>query len=149
MKFTALLSLAVLASHGAAHAASGIACQPQVLRKGDTLVVTFKNVPHPAEVMITGPNVPRTSRPSSRFISLTPNPGGADKGFSAFAKAKTLELQDSAPLRKIGGAEDDNGPDKGLSTFYAPGQYKIVVGKNLETDDGTPRYGSCTVAYRP
>ena len=149
MNFTTVLPLAFFALCGAAHAASNIACQPQILKKGGILTITFKDVPHPAEVLIEGPNVPRTSGPSSRSISATPSSNGADNGFSAFAKAKTMELQESAPLPKIGGSTPDNGPYKSLSTFYAPGRYKIIVGKNLETDDGTPRYGSCTVTYRP
>lgn len=149
MNFTAILPLAFLALCGADHAASNIVCQPQVVIKGGALTITFRDVPHPAEIMINGPNVPKTSRPSSRFVSLTPIPGGADNGFSALVKAKTMDIQESAPLPKVGGVEADHGPYKGLSTFYAPGQYKIVVGKNLETDDRISQYGSCIVAYRP
>ena len=144
MNFNNLLPAAFFALCSAAHAASGILCSPQILVKGAALTITFKDIPHPAEIMIIGPKVPRTSGLSSRFIALTPNE--ADNGFAALTKAKTMELRDSAALPKIGGAEADNGPYKVLSTFYAPGKYKIVVGKNLDTDDGTPRYGTCTVS---
>lgn len=145
----AVVPLAFFALSTTAGAASGIVCDPQTLKKGGTLTVTFKAAPHPVEIVINGPNVPKTSGPSSRYIALTPTPGGADNGFTALSKAKTLELRDSAALPKFGSAEADNGPYKALSTFYAPGQYKIIVGQNLETDDGTPRYGTCTVSYRP
>lgn len=122
-----------------------VSCEPQVVRNGGSLTITFADVPHPGDMAIQGPEVSRGKGRTYRFISQS---GFKDNGLTRLTNAKTLVLQANEPLPLFGDAEPDVQRIPPVA-FYKAGSYRILVSTNLETDDGTPLYGSCDVTYSP
>lgn len=122
-----------------------VSCEPQVVSKGGAVTITFADVPHPGDMAIQGPEVSRGKGRTYRFISQS---GFKDNGLTRLTNAKTLVLQANEPLPLFGDAEPDVQRIPPVA-FYKAGSYRILVSTNLETDDGTPLYGSCDVTYSP
>lgn len=122
-----------------------VSCEPQVVRKDGAVTITFADVPHPGDIAIQGPEVRRGEGRTYRFISLS---GIKDNGLTRLKSSKTLVLRANGPLPLFGDAEPATGSIPSLA-FYKAGSYRILVSTNLETDDGTPPYGSCDVTYSP